>query len=121
MRPFKAKNYSDIATTSLGKKLWEFLNEERSLIRLDTASFLKRPALEAIQPQLQKQFGAELETLRDNRKLDRWKQMMGRMVLEIMKARGYEIDQRNVRIRAGKLFTTATRYKLKETNEEASK
>lgn len=103
MFDFDAGNFLDIADTPEGRAVWQFLNEKDSLIRLETATYLGRPALEGIQEQLLGQFG-------DDIRADRWKQMMGRMTRQIMEHHGYGLDQTGVRIRVGNLFTSAARY-----------
>lgn len=101
---FYAGSFSNIADTSIGRELWLFLNTEEVLVRLDTTTFLKRPALEGLQPQLLEKFGKKI-------KPDRWKQMIGRMVRQIMERQGYILDQTGVRTRVGELFTSASRYR----------
>ena len=103
MFDFDAGSFSDIARAPTGLAIWSFLNEKSSLIRLDTATYLKRPALEAMQAHLLAKFGDEIRG-------DRWKQMMGRMTRQIMEHHGYSLDQTGVRIRNGVLFTSAARY-----------
>ncbi len=104
MFSFYAGSFSNLADTSIGRELWLFLNTEEVLVRLDTTTFLKRPALEGLQPQLLEKFGKEI-------KPDRWKQMIGRMVRQIMERQGYILDQTGVRTRVGELFTSASRYR----------
>ena len=104
MENFDAGTFLDMAETETGKALWIFLNDRDMFIRLETATFLGRPALEGVQPQLIAIFG-------DGIRGDRWKQMMGRMVRQVMERHGYSLDQTGVRIRVGDLFTTAARYK----------
>lgn len=104
MFAFDAGSFSDLAETPLGKAVWEFLNTAEALACLETTSFLQRPALEGLQPQLVAKFGEEVRQ-------DRYKQMMGRMVRQIMEHRGYQLDQTGVRTRVGDLFTSAARYK----------
>lgn len=104
MFDFNAGSFSDIANTATGKSLWEFLNSEEILIRLETATYLKCPALEGVQPQLLAKFGDEIRP-------DRWKQMIGRMTRQIMEHRGYALDQAGVRVGVSDLFTSAARYK----------
>jgi len=105
MFDFDAGAFSDLSETTLGKDLWGFLNSNDSIIRLETTTFLKRPAVEGLQPQLLESFGKEI-------KEDRCKQMIGRMVRQIMEHNGYSFDQSGVRIRSGLLFSSASRYCL---------
>lgn len=100
---YDAGSFTDVAYTDLGIRLWEFLNEERSIIRLEAATELRRPALEALQSQLLFVFGEKI-------KERRYKQMIGHMTRQIMEQCGFSLDQTSVRIRTGELFTTAARY-----------
>ncbi len=104
MHEFDAGSFSDLAGTPLGKAVWQFLNTEEALACLETTTFLRRPALEGLQPRLVAKFGDEIRA-------DRVKQMTGKMVREIMESRGYQLDQTGVRIRVGDLFTSAARYR----------
>lgn len=71
---------------------------------IETATYLRRPALQGVEPQLLSEFGDEIRG-------DRWKQLVGRMVRQIMERNGYSLDQSGVRIRNGQLFTSAARYR----------
>ena len=104
MFDFDAGSFSDLSETTTGKRLWDFLNSQEVLSCLETTTFLHRPALEGLQPSLQERFGDVITA-------DRWKQMTGKMVRQIMERRGYTLDQTGVRIRVGELFTSAARYK----------
>ena len=97
--------FGGLANDALTKELWSFLNEHETIIRMDTATFLRRPALEAVQPQLIERFGEKIQP-------DRCKQMMGRMARQVMEHHGYLLDQTNVRIRSNILFSSAARYKM---------
>lgn len=103
MFDFDAGMFSQIARTPTGLALWSFLNEKSSLIRFESATDMKRPALEPMQKHLLDKFGDEIRG-------DRWKQMMGRMTRQIMERHGYSLDQTGVRIHTGELFTSAARY-----------
>ena len=119
MNPFEVGSYSDLSRTEEGRRLtdalWSFLNEKEIIIRLETTTYLKRPALEGIQPQLEERFDDELKALKKENKLDRWKQMLGRMTRQLLveDLGRYEVDKKNVRVRMDGIFTTATRYKSK--------
>ncbi|MDH5679968.1 MAG: hypothetical protein OEZ36_00155 [Spirochaetota bacterium] len=97
--------------TDLGQKLWLFLNTEEIVIRLKTASDLKRPAAESIETSLIDKFKdhAQYNDLSNNR----YKQMIGNMIRQVLEAKGYKHDKYGVKIRNGKLFSTASRYKEK--------
>ena len=104
---FDAGSFSDLAGTDLGVRLWSFMNEKEAVIRMETATYLSRPALEALQPVLIERFGSEVSN--DNN--DRIKQMLGRMARQVMEHHGYHLDQMGVRLRRSELFLSAARYK----------
>ena len=106
---YKPNKFSDISDSGFGVRLWKFLTSPDTLLRMDTATYLRRPACEAIQDELINEF--EEFTERDNSKLIRYKQMCGHMVRQIMEQRGYVLDSQRISLRVGNLFRTATRYK----------
>ena len=101
---FDPGTFASEAGSETGRRVWEFLNSNDSLLVLETTTFLKRPALEGLQRQLQAAFGEDIEP-------DRYKQMIGRMVRQILEQHGYILDRTGVKIRVGNLFVTAARYK----------
>ena len=109
---FNPGTYSDLAGTSDGQSLWAFLQEDEIWIRMETATYLGRPSLEAIQPQLRQKFPEAMQK-------DRWKQMVGRMVRQIMEFRGYQLDQTGVRLKRNELFLSAARYIRRKREHEA--
>ena len=104
MKNFDSGSFSDIANTPMGKKLWELLNSEDSRIRLETATYLGKPALEGLQLQLLAAFGDEI-------RLDRWKQATGRMTKQVMEERGYSFVRSGMKVKVKDLFTTAALYR----------
>lgn len=103
MSTFNGGSFSDVANTPTGRALWRFLNSEDALIRLETSTYLQRPALEGLQPQLIERFGDEIRP-------NRWKQLIGKMTRQIMEERGYSLVRAGVRTRIRDLFTSAARY-----------
>lgn len=96
--------YSTTFANEGGQKIWEFLVDPENLIRMETATYLSRPAIEPLSPFLVEQFG-------DHVRQDRIKQMMGHMVRQIMESKGYVLQQGNVKISsANNIFTRASRY-----------
>lgn len=95
--------FKKIYETELGENLWDLLNQHDNFIRMETASKLFRPAVEAVLDELLKVFG---DTVRE----DRVKQMIGHMIRQIMEQHGLHIDAQNVKVRSGNLFSRATRY-----------
>lgn len=96
--------FSDLADSSLSKQLWGFMNEHDNLVRMETASELRRPAVEAMATRLAERFGDEIRQRRV-------KQMIGHMARQIMEGRGFALSAQGVKVRTGDLFTTASRYR----------
>ena len=87
-----------------GQALWDFLHEPTTLLQMETAAYLGRPSIEALSPQLLKRFGGTV-------KRDRIKQMIGHMVRQVMEARGYHLQQGNMKItRIGNIFSRGSRF-----------
>lgn len=96
--------YSTTFANEGGEEIWEFLADPENLIRMETATYLSRPAIEPLSPFLLKRFG-------DRVRQDRIKQMMGHMVRQIMEGEGYVLQQGNVKISsANNIFSRASRY-----------
>ena len=95
--------FTDLANTQLGRGLWVFLNERDNVLRMETASELRRPAVEAVATRLVLTFG-------DDVREDRVKRMIGHMTKQVMKHHGFELDSQNVRVRTGDLFVRGSRY-----------
>ncbi|MGY4366796.1 hypothetical protein ACVW1A_002861 [Bradyrhizobium sp. LB1.3] len=103
---YQPQQFSETFKTSLGQQIWAFLNEGENLIRMETASYLSRPALEALSPILKRRFGDAVFE-------DRIKRMTGHMVRQILEAHGYRLDRTGVRITTeGNGYSTAARYTL---------
>ena len=92
MSSFDAGTFRELAGSSLGQGLWAFLNEHDNIIRMETATYLERPAVEPLSPSLLQRFGDEVRQ-------DRVKQMIGRMVRQILEVHGFRIDRHEVRNR----------------------
>jgi len=99
--------FSKLYDSPIGVQLWGFLNEAESVIRMETATGLERPAVEGLEEPLLERFGSSVLE-------DRTKQMIGHMVRQVMERNGYIIDVQNVKITNGAPFSRATRYKLPE-------
>jgi hypothetical protein len=72
-------------------------------VRMETATYLDRAAVEPLAPGLLRMFGPEIAE-------DRLKQMIGHMARQIMEALGFELDRSGLRITRQSMFTTAARY-----------
>lgn len=104
---YHAGRYSTTFANEGGQEIWEFLADPKNLTRMETATYLSRPAIEPLSPFLLERFG-------DCVKQDRIKQMMGHMVRQIMENRGYVLQQGNVKISsANNIFSRASRYASK--------
>ena len=101
--PYEAGPFKSLADTELGRKLWEFLNRDEIVSRLDTATDLGNPAVAGIEEPLLAEFREEVLG-------DRVKQMVGHMVRQVMEAEGYEIEKQNVTIGSA-VFAKGTRYR----------
>lgn len=100
---YNAGNFSDLAALSLGRNLWEFLNRDDNVVRMETATEFGRTAAEAVSKGLLEAFG-------DDVKVDRVKQMIGHMIRQIMENRGYQLASQNVKALDKRLFTKASKY-----------
>jgi hypothetical protein len=108
---FDAGTFRELANSALGRDLWAFLNQPDNLIRMETATYLERPAVEPLSPGLLQRFGDEVRQ-------DRAKQMIGRMIRQIIEPRGYRIDRQNARIpRPSNIFASGTRYITREQDQ----
>lgn len=109
---YEPQQFADLYEQEIGTRLWQFLNARDNVVRMETATFLARPAVEPLSPFLLSEFG---EKVREHRV----KQMIGHMVRQVMAARGYEIDRGGMRIARINLFTSGTRYKDSSSRLEA--
>jgi len=110
---YDAWKFVKLAESDLGKKLWAFLNERETFIRMETATQLKRPAVEGAAEQLKIKFGEEISKLNGSDYL-RTKQMIGHMTKQVMENNNYEVFMKNVRVISSDLFSKGTRYKKME-------
>jgi hypothetical protein len=103
MVTYKADKFADFYSTPLGQALWNFLNQDVIVARMEAASELGKPAVAGIEVPLLEKFGAAILD-------DRPKQALGHMVRQILEARGWVLDQGNVGIYSVP-FIKGTRYK----------
>ncbi|KZL15713.1 hypothetical protein [Pseudovibrio sp. Ad37] len=101
---YNAERFNSTFKKETGAAIWEFLTERENIIRMETATYLSRPAIEPMSPLLVQRFGHKISN-------DRIKQMMGHMVRQIMEQRGYRLQQGNVKITSDEnIFSRASRY-----------
>ena len=104
MLKYEPARFASTYEKESGSEIWNFLNEPESIIRMETATYLSRPAIESLSPFLLNRFGERIRK-------DRIKQMAGHMVRQVLENNGYRVDRNNVRInREGNIFSSATRY-----------
>ncbi len=104
MLKYEPGRFASTYESENGHKIWLFLNEPENVVRMETATYLSRPAAEPLSPFLLERFGKMVRE-------DRIKQMTGHMIRQVLESNGYRIDRGNVRIsREGNIFTSATRY-----------
>ena len=103
---YDPRNFSDLYETKLGREIWHFVRRSDNVVRMATASFLRRPAVEPLSPGLLEEFGPAVGE-------DRLKQMIGHMARQVMEAVGYQIEQprRSIRITRENLFSSGARYR----------
>ncbi len=106
---YEAWKFNKLAESEFGKELWKFLNLQETFIRMETASRLKRPAVEGIAEELKIHFKKNFNDL-DKSEFLRIKQMIGHMVKQVMASHDYEVFMKNVRVISTDLFTKGTRY-----------
>ncbi len=117
MTEFNSKNFVELYRTEQGQKLWQFLNTEKSIIQMKTASDLNKPALLGIEKDLLRsglmQTKEQIENLKiDGKIYDRTKQMLGAMVRQVMESEGYQLHSKNMRVVTNsKIFYAATLYR----------
>ena len=91
--------------TQRGGDLWHFLLEKDTLLRMETATYLGRPAIEPLSPLLLARFGGDVAR-------NQTKRMIGHMTRQIMEARGFVLDRSGVVIkRRGNIFFSGSRYR----------
>ncbi len=106
MMKYNPVRFSSTFEAENGDEIWAFLNEHDNILRMETATYLSRPAVEPLSPGLLKKFGDVITE-------DRTKQMIGHMARQIMERLGYRLDQNGVRITCeGNMFSRASRYTL---------
>ena len=106
MKPFDPAQFQNESATDLGQKLWVFLNRADIFGRMETATDLGQPALQGVEEQLLATFGEAILA-------DRIKQMIGRMVRQIMVNNGFEHVTSDVRLNSVP-FYKASRYRRRD-------
>lgn len=100
---YEPDRFAALAETRLGRDLWSFLNERDNVLRMETASELRRPAVEPLATRLVLRFGEPVRA-------HRVKQMIGHMTRQVMRRSGFALDRQGVRVRTGDLFSRGSCY-----------
>ncbi|WGI22431.1 hypothetical protein [Amylibacter sp. IMCC11727] len=91
MQHYRPDRFSAAYLHFKGAAVWEWLHQPDILIVLETASVLRRPAVEGLSPHLKKAFPDLVTCLK-------FRQMVGHMVRQVMDGQGYALHRSNVRI-----------------------
>jgi hypothetical protein len=108
MLEFEAGQFAVEYQTTEGKRLWAVLNRDDVVARMETASDLGQPALAPIEDILLAELGTAITR-------DRYKQMAGKMVRQVMEAHGFEHEASDVRLNSVP-FYKASRYRRRDQN-----
>lgn len=113
-----SNRYASIMNTPESEDLWNLLTIEKYITIAETATFLRKPAIEALAPYI----AAEIEIFRpldkdkasanEVTKQNHYKQLAGNMVWQILEQLGFEQDKTKVSVISSNIFGTATRYRL---------
>ena len=104
---FNPGSFTDVydPTPAPDKAIWEWLWRPDNIVRMETASYLDKVAVAPLQPGLLADFDPTFI------RQDRIKQMVGRMVRQIMEHHGYEWAGKDFKVAQGDLFTTGSKYR----------
>lgn len=104
--PYDPGTFAQLFSEPRGQRIWTTLNTLEYVSCLEVATALHQPAVKGIEEPLLRDFGADVIE-------DRFKQMIGHMVRQIMERHGYAIDQQKVKIDSIP-FYSGTRYKRRD-------
>ncbi|MBB4524633.1 UNVERIFIED_ORG: hypothetical protein M2435_004629 [Rhizobium sophorae] len=107
MEQFQAGIFAQEYATVEGQKMWAVLNREDVIARMETASDLGQPALKPVEDVLLEELGEVIMQ-------DRYKQMCGRMVKQVLEGRGFVHDASGIRLNSVP-FYKASRYRRDRT------
>ena len=113
---YRDKKFNDLLVgqySQLSQDIWDFLKRRDSLIKMETATYLKKPAVTALQIDLINNF-----PLKNHVKLTRFKQLIGAMVRDILLDHDYVIEQHEITVNPSDLFVKATRYKKRTEDKK---
>ena len=103
-RLYRPDQFAEIFKRENGRALWDFLHRDCNILRMETASYLARPAIEPLAPVLLNAFDATVTR-------PHMRRMIGHMVRQIMEARGFRLTHSCVKISSrGNFFRSGSRY-----------
>lgn len=94
MLEYRPDKFAKTYAVCNGARFWAWLNQPHILTIMETACYLRRPAVEAVAPLLEQAFASDIRRVRV-------RQMIGHMVRQILEAQGYHLHRANVRISRG--------------------
>lgn len=109
---YRPDNFADLYE-KIGAPIWDFIRREDNMIRMETATFLERAAIEPLAPGLLDQFDTPINE-------DRTRQMLGHMVRQAMESIGYVLDRSGLRFTRENMFTGGTSYRPNDTQRDRS-
>ncbi|WGI20897.1 hypothetical protein [Amylibacter sp. IMCC11727] len=102
--PYRPDKFANTFAHLDGQSLWTWLHQEHVILIMETASYLRRPAIEPLSPLLKRHCPKVATSVK-------LRQMIGHMVRQILERRGYHLDRSNVRIKhKGNLFHFGSAY-----------
>jgi hypothetical protein len=108
---YDAENFSRLFKASFAPELWEYLQRPETILAMEVASKLRKPAVEAIGDDMIRHFGTVVQQ-------KRVKQMIGHMIRQVMESRGYVLDAQRIPTRFDKLFSSGSRYRREGQAEQ---
>ena len=101
-----------IYATSFGHRLWyDFLTQDEIIGLMENASDNGKPAVEPLNQRLPGRYKQDFDQCGQ---VDLFKQMIGRMIRQILEGRGYELERGSVLVEPpGEFFTTGSVYRRK--------
>jgi hypothetical protein len=109
-----APQFASLFASAPGVHIWNFLNSERILGKMQAAAFFERPAVEPLASDLLKEFGAEVQP-------DEYHQMIGHMAKQVMEANGYVLIRTDVPISRNEMFSRGACYGRKQESGSGEK
>ena len=102
----------NIYATSFGHRLWyDFLTQDEIIGLMENASDNGKPAVEPLNQRLPGRYKQDFDQCGQ---MDLFKQMIGRMIRQILEGRGYELERDSVLVEPpGEFFTTGSVYRRK--------